>query len=88
MDGHTPTPRRAAAATITGTFSALFIGHEDGWSFHHWDSQLPSRPQPPPIAPEHLAMRFPTLDEALAFFREQYALAVDGDGHGTIEEPS
>ena len=83
MDSHTPTPLRVASA-IAGTFSAVFIGHSDGWSFHHWDSQLPSRPQPPPIASEHLAMRFRTFDEALVFFREQYALAFDGDGHSTI----
>lgn len=83
MDSQTPTPLRVASA-IAGSFSAVFIGHGDGWSFHHWDSQPPNRPQPPPIAPEHLAMRFPTFDEALAFFREQYALAVEGDGDSTM----
>jgi len=79
MDDHTSPPRAVASATIAGTFSARFIAHEDGWSFHQWDSHPASRPQPPPIAPEHLAMRFPTFDEALVFFREQYAVPGDGD---------
>ncbi len=79
MNGNTPPPRAVASATIAGTFSARFIAHDDGWRFHSWDSHLASRPQPPPIATEHLTMCFPTFDEALAFFREQYAVPGQGD---------
>ena len=83
MDPPLSQPHAVATAIIAGTFSALFVAGDNGWSFHQWHWRPASQPQPPPIAAEHLTMRFPTFVEALAFFRERYALTVDGDGRGT-----
>jgi hypothetical protein len=73
-----------AAARLSRNASILLIRYDDGWAFHGWTSM---RLEPIRLHPEaaHLALRFPTLDEAVAFFREMYGERLDAgssDGGG------
>jgi hypothetical protein len=69
-------PAVSSAALCEG-ISITFVRDRDGWQFNRWEINAwagdPKCNPPPAPTPEHQAMRFGTVEEALAFFRGEYA---------------
>ena len=67
----------SAAASLVDGISITVVKDDDGWGFHRWTALVDGPIALQPIEVDR-ALRFPTSDRAVLFFRETYGRRLTG----------